>query len=187
MATARYRGGWSGKDEQGTIPEHDPISQDNVNTIDKKPALFDKEGTATSEVRSYEDSGDLEEGTTEDNSVPETERDLITEVIHVEDDPSLNAWTFRMWFLGKSGSKLVEIEFRANCSKGIGLSTFGGSLATIYYFKPQTALVSQVFLAVVSYVIGEAMAKVIPTSGWIGRLFNPHPVRLCCASIHFRI
>jgi hypothetical protein len=66
--------------------------------------------------------------------------------------------------------------FQANRNEGIGLSTFGGCLATIYYFKPQTALVSQVFLAVVSYVIGEAMAKVIPSTGWIGRLFNPHPV-----------
>jgi hypothetical protein len=33
----------------------------------------------------------------------ETPNDLITEVIHVTDDPSLNPWTFRVWFLGKSG------------------------------------------------------------------------------------
>jgi hypothetical protein len=32
----------------------------------------------------------------------ETPKDLITEVIHVTDDPSLNPWTFRVWFLGKS-------------------------------------------------------------------------------------
>jgi hypothetical protein len=30
----------------------------------------------------------------------ETATDLITEVIHVTDDPTLNSWTFRTWFLG---------------------------------------------------------------------------------------
>ena len=29
-----------------------------------------------------------------------TAEDLVTEVLHVEDDPSLNPWTFRMFFLG---------------------------------------------------------------------------------------
>lgn len=35
-------------------------------------------------------------------------RDLVTEVLLVEDDPSVNPWTFRMWFIG------------------IGVSVFGG-------------------------------------------------------------
>jgi hypothetical protein len=35
-------------------------------------------------------------------------RDLVTEVLLVEDDPSVNPWTFRMWFIG------------------IGISVFGG-------------------------------------------------------------
>jgi hypothetical protein len=58
---------------------------------------------------------------------------------------------------------------------GIGLSTFGGTLATIYYFKPQTVVVSTVFLAVVSYVLGELMSIIIPRKG-IFRFLNPHPV-----------
>jgi hypothetical protein len=37
-----------------------------------------------------------------------TARDLVTEVLLVEDDPTVNPWTFRMWFIG------------------IGLSVFGG-------------------------------------------------------------
>jgi hypothetical protein len=32
----------------------------------------------------------------------ETAAELSTEVIHVEDDPTLNPWTFRTWFLGMS-------------------------------------------------------------------------------------
>jgi hypothetical protein len=35
-------------------------------------------------------------------------RDLVTEVLLVEDDPTVNPWTFRMWFIG------------------LGLSVFGG-------------------------------------------------------------
>jgi hypothetical protein len=31
----------------------------------------------------------------------ETAEDLVTEVIHVRDDPTLNPWTFRVWFLGE--------------------------------------------------------------------------------------
>lgn len=30
----------------------------------------------------------------------ENAMDLVTEVLHVDDDTSLNPWTFRMWFLG---------------------------------------------------------------------------------------
>jgi len=30
-----------------------------------------------------------------------TAEDLVTQVIHVQDDPSLNPWTFRVAFLGK--------------------------------------------------------------------------------------
>jgi hypothetical protein len=39
---------------------------------------------------------------------PTTARDLVTEVLVVEDDPSVNPWTFRMWFIG------------------IGMAVFGG-------------------------------------------------------------
>lgn len=32
---------------------------------------------------------------------PETAEDFVTEVIHARDDPTLNPWTFRTFFLGK--------------------------------------------------------------------------------------
>jgi OPT family oligopeptide transporter len=57
------------------------------------------------------------------------------------------------------------------------LATFGAVLATIYYFKPQTVVVSTVFLAVIAYVLGEAMSNFIPRKTWLGRFMNPHPVR----------
>jgi hypothetical protein len=31
---------------------------------------------------------------------PTTARELVTEILMVEDDPTLNPFTFRMWFLG---------------------------------------------------------------------------------------
>jgi hypothetical protein len=34
------------------------------------------------------------------NTPPETAEDLVTEVIHAQDDPALNSFTFRVWFLG---------------------------------------------------------------------------------------
>src|ERR1700712_2999539 len=40
-------------------------------------------------------------------------RDLVTEILLVEDDPSLNPWTFRMWFIG------------------LGMSVFAGSVEDI--------------------------------------------------------
>ena len=46
------------------------------------------------------------------------------------------------------------------------------STAEIYYFKPQTVLVSTMFLAIISYVLGVAMETFIPRTGWFQYL-NP--------------
>ncbi|KAF4613761.1 hypothetical protein D9613_007594 [Agrocybe pediades] len=89
--------------------------------------------------------------------VLEDERDIATHVITVSDDPTLSPWTVRAFVIG------------------IGLSAFGGVLAEIYYFKPQTVLVSTMFLAIISYVLGIAMEAVMPKRGILGRILNPHP------------
>lgn len=88
---------------------------------------------------------------------PATSFDVITNTIHLEDDPSLSAMTFRTIFLG------------------VGLSVFAGTLSSIYYFKPQSVVIPTVFLAVLAFVFGEAMARLIPRKGAIGRFFNPGP------------
>jgi hypothetical protein len=99
-------------------------------------------------------------------------RDLVTEVLLVEDDPTVNPWTFRMWFIG------------------IGLSVFGGyicpristvltrcrTVTTINTFKPQSIHIHLVFVAVITYIIGLAMANLLPDKGKIGRIINPGPV-----------
>jgi hypothetical protein len=38
-----------------------------------------------------------------------TAEDIVTTVIHVDDDPTLNPWTFRMFFIGTSGPFLLKI------------------------------------------------------------------------------
>ncbi|KAF8120134.1 OPT oligopeptide transporter protein-domain-containing protein [Boletus edulis] len=79
-----------------------------------------------------------------------SEREIAAHVVSVDDDPSLNPWTFRAFSLG------------------LGLSAFGSSLgitAEIYYFKPQVFLVSVMFLAIISYILGLAMETFIPRRG----------------------
>lgn len=111
--------------------------------------------------KSFDEKGDIEAATVDAGSeesavVLTNERDIATHVISVDDDPSLNPWTFRAFFIG------------------LGLSAFGGVLAEIYYFKPQTVLVSLMFLAVISYVLGIFMETFIPRRGLL-RYLNPGP------------
>ncbi|KAG2353183.1 OPT oligopeptide transporter protein-domain-containing protein [Suillus spraguei] len=129
----------------GAISEHIVPSEKALSTSDKS---FDGKGDV--ETATVDAASDSEEG------VLSNERDIATHVISVDDDPSLNPWTFRAFFIG------------------LGLSTFGGVLAEIYYFKPQTVLVSLMFLAVVSYILGIFMETFIPRRGLL-RYLNPGP------------
>ncbi|KIJ61351.1 hypothetical protein HYDPIDRAFT_116119 [Hydnomerulius pinastri MD-312] len=118
---------------------------------DKVPSVSDE--------KSYYEKNDVETATIEvgsEEAVLHNERDIATHVISVQDDQSLNPWTFRAFFIG------------------IGLSAFGGVLAQIYYFKPQTVLVSLMFLAVISYVLGIFMETFVPRYGPL-KWLNPGP------------
>ena len=61
---------------------------------------------------------------------------------------------------------------------GIGLGIFGAIMETIYFFRPVTLDVSNVFLALVCYMLGTFLEWAIPKSGAVGRLFNPHPFNM---------
>ncbi|MCJ1378457.1 hypothetical protein MMC17_001556 [Xylographa soralifera] len=84
-------------------------------------------------------------------------KDIVTHILHVDDDQSLSPWTFRTCFLG------------------LGMAIFASVLQEIYYFKPQTIYVSVVFLTVIAYVLGEGLAFIIPRWGLVGRFLNPGP------------
>jgi hypothetical protein len=60
----------------------------------------------------------------------ETAEDYALRLLSLEDDVTLPIYTFRMWFLG------------------LGLSCFGAVLGQLFYFRPQTISVSQLFLQV---------------------------------------
>lgn len=128
--------------------------------VERTPSVTGEKSFDAKEEKSYYVEGDIETSTqeaeTDENVVLQNEREIATHVISVDDDPSLNPWTFRAFFIG------------------LGLSAFGGSLAQIYYFKPQTILVSLMFLAVISYIIGFAMETFIPRRGLL-RYLNPGP------------
>ena len=49
-------------------------------------------------------ASDEEKQGDQEGTAPRTARDLVTEVLAVEDDPTVNPWTFRMWFIGLSMS-----------------------------------------------------------------------------------
>lgn len=106
---------------------------------DFKTGAIGKDGRIDSEV------GEISADTT-----LETPLQYVTKTLDCSDDPSLNCYTFRSFFLGA------------------GLACFGAVIAEIFYFKPQTVNVNVIFLAIIAYVLGEAMA-LIPRWGKLGR------------------
>ena len=71
-------------------------------------------GIGTSEKVLYS-KADVESTTGTDTAVLRNERDIVTQVISIHDDPSLNPWTFRSFFIG------------------IGVSAFGGVLGERHF------------------------------------------------------
>ncbi|KAM5353427.1 hypothetical protein ACJ41O_000077 [Fusarium nematophilum] len=61
---------------------------------------------------------------------------------------------------------------------GIGLGIFGAIMETIYFFRPVTLDVSNIFLALLSYILGTFLEWAIPKRGVIGRWLNPHPFNM---------
>lgn len=130
-----------GSDEKGgTIIEK---AESSVDEKAGSSVVSEKEGISVEErIRDVECSSEPETN----GGVLDNERDIITRVIEVSDDASLNPWTWRAFIIG------------------IGLSAFGGVLgsnlfhlckvdcpynicsskAEIYYFKPVSVLLKNV-------------------------------------------
>jgi hypothetical protein len=77
----------------------------------KQPGLGADDKGGSTELLEYadpkrsgkdDDSSDL--SAAERNSprrrIPTTGREIVAEVLRAEDDPTINPWTFRMWFIG---------------------------------------------------------------------------------------
>ena len=91
----------------------------NVDINDLQDMDYSKRGTdgltsdAVLKEKDVESGASVSEDTSDDDHVISDYRDLITHVISVEDDTSLNCWTFRVLVIG------------------IGLSAFGGVLGML--------------------------------------------------------
>ncbi|EIW74041.1 OPT oligopeptide transporter [Coniophora puteana RWD-64-598 SS2] len=129
-----------------------------ADSVETKDSTANRQSLTPTDEKSTYSQADVEasvvEQAADEEVVLHDERDIVTHIISVEDDPSLNPWTVRSMIIG------------------LGLSAFGGVLAQIYYFKPQTILVSLMFLGVISYVLGIFMASFIPRKG-LFRYLNP--------------
>ncbi|TFK37217.1 peptide transporter MTD1 [Crucibulum laeve] len=119
----------------------------------------------------YDDLREIDMGVDGKERPIETDIDVATRLISLDDDPTLPAFTFRMWFLG------------------LGLSCFGAVLGQIFYFRPQTVFVSQLFLQIIAYILGLFLEEVLPgpshvhsklktqdTAFW--RFINPGPFNI---------
>ncbi|EIM81122.1 OPT oligopeptide transporter [Stereum hirsutum FP-91666 SS1] len=139
-------------------PNHShPIDEKTASSSEDEKATGEKDGSERDiDGHSRWQKSDVETAGSVLSEVLENERDIATHVISTGDDPTLSPWTFRAFFIG------------------IGLSAFGGVLAEIYYFKPQTVQVSTMFLAIISYVLGIFMETFIPRRG-VFRYLNPFP------------
>ncbi|KAI5475579.1 hypothetical protein MNV49_001135 [Pseudohyphozyma bogoriensis] len=87
----------------------------------------------------------------------ETAEDISTRCMSLEDDPTMIIHTFRMWFLG------------------LGMTCFAAVLGQIFYFRPQTVYVSQLFIQVISFALGKAWHAVLPKAhrGAFWKFLNP--------------
>ncbi|KAF8993551.1 peptide transporter MTD1 [Cyathus striatus] len=110
--------------------------------LDEKQSPVEKVNSIHGDV--YDDLRDIDMGADGKERPIETDVDVATRLISLEDDPSLPAFTFRMWFLG------------------MGLSCFGAVLGQIFYFRPQTVFVSQLFIQIIAYIMGVVFEEIIP-------------------------
>ncbi|KJA26691.1 hypothetical protein HYPSUDRAFT_132645 [Hypholoma sublateritium FD-334 SS-4] len=116
-------------------------SDEKVNVNEKTESVNSAPGEVYADVRDI----DLDEDGKERPIV--TDIDVATRLISLDDDPTLPVFTFRMWFLG------------------IGLSCFGSVLGQIFYFRPQTVFVSQLFIQIIAYILGIVLEEIIPGPG----------------------
>lgn len=103
--------------------------------------LHEKSTTPITDEKSSYNNVDVE--STEENdsefAVLENERDIATHVISIEDDPTLNPWTFRAFFIGIGLSAFGGVLGMLNRLVSSSLNfilPFFFFLAEIYYFKP---------------------------------------------------
>jgi hypothetical protein len=82
--------------------EEEAYDQHSSGESNEKQQVLGKGVVGVQEKAHGDDHGDLEtlQGGAAKKPL-ETEEDIVTNVIDVDDDPSLSPWTFRMFFIGE--------------------------------------------------------------------------------------
>jgi hypothetical protein len=83
------------KNDNDTGSGDDIKKQDTPSLSEKVPEITETE----TGLPAYDARRDSHFG---EPDVVTSAKDIVTHVLHVDDDPSLNPWTFRMFFLGES-------------------------------------------------------------------------------------
>ncbi|KAI0748321.1 OPT oligopeptide transporter [Daedaleopsis nitida] len=145
--------------EVNTMPTLDDKQSASSASLEKKDGVaVSEDAIVAKEVEEFEERLEKDQAPDEDYLIREP-WEVALKVLSNRDDPELPSVTFRTIILG------------------LGFSAFGAVLAQIYYFKPQTLLVSTLFLLVLSYWFGNAMAMFLPSHG-LFRFINPGPFNI---------
>ncbi len=96
------------------VGEGDAVAQ--TSGLDTEKNAYD---TKTPEITYVGDESPIFDASKEDHfgeaAVLHDAKDVLTHVIHVDDDPSLSPWTFRAFFLGKFYSyRFKSIDLQAS-------------------------------------------------------------------------
>jgi hypothetical protein len=70
------------------------------NTVEHVEFFDSKKGSISVVERQDSESSSLSSDEKIHTKPPKSALDLVTEILAVEDDPSMNPWTFRLWFIG---------------------------------------------------------------------------------------
>ncbi|KKP07022.1 hypothetical protein THAR02_00901 [Trichoderma harzianum] len=122
-------------------PEEDEAIREKKeiqNTSDEKKTGLNSDIERTISIIDDENDGDYDvrkENRFGEVTVIDNAKDLITHVLHVDDNPNDTPWTFRAIVIG------------------LILCIFSSVLQEIFYFKPQVIYVSVVFLTVIAYIL----------------------------------
>jgi hypothetical protein len=106
MSTPHARPGFVSRNTDGDL---------NASLSSKEKASNPSEHGIDKDISKGEIDAVIHEGDfTEKNGPVESAADLVTQIIHLDDDPDEQSLTFRTWFLGKH-SKNASVSFAKLC------------------------------------------------------------------------
>ena len=87
--------------EAPTVTAQDPQHNDDDVKKGSTPSVRSNDGSKEKDGGFYNDIPIYTDVEGQESEIHlETAKDIVTQVIHLDDDPTINPWTFRMFFLG---------------------------------------------------------------------------------------